>query len=143
VIDRVVDLARDVTVRTACIGRILDVYVKCRNHPSCMGYLDKLGRRFAGRATDARVAWSSEAACLSVDPEELFVDGAAQRRAANICRPCPVVAECLADALDNRIEFGVWGGMTVRQRRVLLKQHPEVTSWSEFLAAQRQHRKTG
>ena len=107
-----------------------------------MGYLDKMGRRFARRATDARVAWASKAACLSVDPEELFVDGAAQRKAAHICRPCPVVAECLADALDNRIEFGVWGGMTVRQRRVLLKQHPEVGSWSE-LFAHRQHRKTG
>ena len=54
-----------------------------------------------------------------------------------ICRPCPVVAECLADALDNEIEFGVWGGMTERQRRALLKRHPDVGSWSDFLAAQR------
>jgi WhiB family redox-sensing transcriptional regulator len=108
-----------------------------------MGYHDKKGHRFARRSTDTRVAWSSKAACLSVDPEALFVDGAAQRKAADICRHCPVIAECLADALDNRIEYGVWGGMTVRQRRVLLKQHPEVGSWSEFFAAQRQHRKTG
>jgi WhiB family transcriptional regulator, redox-sensing transcriptional regulator len=108
-----------------------------------MGYHDKKGRRFARRATDARVAWASKAACLSVDPDELFVDGAAQRKAADICRHCPVIAECLADALDNRIDFGVWGGMTVRQRRVLLKRHPEVGSWSEFFAAQSQHRKTG
>ncbi len=32
------------------------------------------------------------------------------------------------------------GGMTERQRRALLKQHPEVVSWSEFFAAQRKHR---
>jgi len=51
--------------------------------------------------------------------------------------------ECLADALDNRVEFGVWGGMTERQRRALLKQHPEVVSWYEFFAAQRKHRNTG
>jgi hypothetical protein len=50
------------------------------------------------------------------------------------CRHCPVVAECLAYALGNQMEFGVWGGMTERQRRVLLKQHPEV---AKFFAAQR------
>ena len=33
-----------------------------------------------------------------------------------------------------------WGGLTERQRRALLKQHPEVVSWSEFFAAQRKHR---
>ncbi len=90
-----------------------------------------------------RIAWVSKAKCRSVDPDELFVGGAAQRKAANICRHCPVMAECLADALDNQMDWGVWGGMTVRQRRVLLKQHPEVSSWSEFFAAQRRRRSTG
>ena len=52
----------------------------------------------------------------------------------------PVILECGADALDNRVEFGVWGGMTERQRRALLKQHPEVVSWADFFAAQRKHR---
>ncbi|MGM3367007.1 WhiB family transcriptional regulator, partial [Escherichia coli] len=32
--------------------------------------------------------------------------------------------------LDNRTEFGVWGGMTERERRALLRRRPEVTSWS-------------
>lgn len=41
--------------------------------------------------------------------------------------------ECGAEALDNNVEFGIWGGMTERQRRALLKQHPEVVSWSDFL----------
>ncbi|TGD89633.1 WhiB family transcriptional regulator [Mycolicibacterium sp. CH28] len=89
---------------------------------------------------EARIAWVSKALCRSTDPDELFVRGAAQRKAAVICRHCPVMAECGADALDNRVEFGVWGGMTERQRRALLKQHPEVVSWSEFFAAQRKHR---
>jgi WhiB family transcriptional regulator, redox-sensing transcriptional regulator len=70
----------------------------------------------------------------------MVVRGAAQRKAAVICRHCPVITECGADALDNRVEFGVWGGMTERQRRALLKQHPEVVSWAEFFAAQRKHR---
>jgi WhiB family redox-sensing transcriptional regulator len=51
-----------------------------------------------------------------------------------------VRTECLAHALDQRVEFGVWGGMTERQRRALLRARPEVTSWAELLtAAQRAH----
>ena len=92
---------------------------------------------------DERIEWVSKAKCRSVDPDELFVGGAAQRKAANICRNCPVMADCLADALDNQMDWGVWGGMTVRQRRVLLKQHPEVSSWADFFAAQRRRRNTG
>ncbi|MCV7200060.1 WhiB family transcriptional regulator [Mycobacterium angelicum] len=77
--------------------------------------------------------WVSNALCKNTDPDELFVRGAAQRKAAAICRHCPVMRECAADALDNQVEYGVWGGMTERQRRALLKQHPEVVSWADFL----------
>ena len=94
-------------------------------------------------AAEARTAWVSKALCLSTDPDKLFVSGKAQNKAAVICRHCPVATECLAEALDNHVEFGVWGGMTERQRRMLLKQHPEVISWSEFFAAQGKHRNTG
>jgi WhiB family transcriptional regulator, redox-sensing transcriptional regulator len=93
-----------------------------------------------GAQAEARIAWVSQARCRATDPDELFVRGAAQRKAAVICRHCPVILECGADALDNRVEFGVWGGMTERQRRALLKQHPEVVSWADFFAAQRKHR---
>jgi WhiB family transcriptional regulator, redox-sensing transcriptional regulator len=92
-------------------------------------------------AGDARAAWVSQAACLSTDPDALFVRGKAQRSAANVCRHCPVVADCLAEALDNQMEYGVWGGMTERQRRALLKQHPEVASWREYIVARRKYRK--
>ena len=71
--------------------------------------------------------------------ETLFVQGAAQNRAKLICRGCPVRTECLADALDNRIEFGVWGGMTERERRALLRRRPDVTSWRELLENARNH----
>ena len=87
-----------------------------------------------GADAESRIAWVSKALCRAADPDELFVRGAAQRKAAVICRHCPVMLECGADALDNRVEFGVWGGMTERQRRALLKQHPEVVSWAEFFA---------
>lgn len=86
---------------------------------------------------EERIAWVSQALCRATDPDELFVRGAAQRKAAVICRHCPVMQECGADALDNKVEFGVWGGMTERQRRALLKQHPEVVSWSDFFDKRR------
>ena len=89
---------------------------------------------------EARTTWVSKARCRATDPDELFVRGAAQRKAAVICRHCPVIRECGADALDNRVEFGVWGGMTERQRRALLKQHPDVVSWADFFTTQRKHR---
>ena len=97
----------------------------------------------SGAEAESRIAWVSKALCRAADPDELFVRGAAQRKAAVICRHCPVMLECGADALDNRVEFGVWGGMTERQRRALLKQHPEVVSWAEFFSAQRKHRSVG
>jgi WhiB family redox-sensing transcriptional regulator len=77
-------------------------------------------------------AWASKALCRGTDPDALFVRGAKQREAAVICRRCPVMTECGAEALDSRVEFGVWGGMTERQRRALLKRHPEVVSWTDF-----------
>jgi WhiB family redox-sensing transcriptional regulator len=49
-----------------------------------------------------------------------------------------VRTECLAHALDERVEFGVWGGMTERERRALLRSRPDVASWSELLFAARE-----
>lgn len=81
--------------------------------------------------------WSTQAACRTTDPDELFVQGAAQNRAKAVCTGCPVRTECLADALDNRVEFGVWGGMTERERRALLRRRPTVTSWRRLLETAR------
>ena len=61
----------------------------------------------------------------------------AQHAAKQVCVGCPVIAECLADSLDNRTEFGVWGGMTERQRRALLKRRPDVMSWRALFEADR------
>jgi WhiB family transcriptional regulator, redox-sensing transcriptional regulator len=81
--------------------------------------------------------WSDLAACKGVPADELFVRGAAQNRAKQICSGCPVRTECLAEALDNGIEWGVWGGMTERERRALLRRRPNVTSWRRLLEAAR------
>ncbi|MGH8828809.1 MAG: WhiB family transcriptional regulator [Jiangellaceae bacterium] len=81
--------------------------------------------------------WPSLAACRGSEPDELFVPGAAQNRAKAVCRGCPVRSECLADALDNHTEFGIWGGMTERERRALLRRRPNVISWRALLQAAR------
>jgi WhiB family transcriptional regulator, redox-sensing transcriptional regulator len=77
--------------------------------------------------------WRTAARCRTDDAEGLFVIGTAQRQARQLCRSCAVRTECLAHALDNRIEFGVWGGMTERERRALLRARPDVTSWTDLL----------
>jgi WhiB family redox-sensing transcriptional regulator len=81
--------------------------------------------------------WAAAGACRTSDPDSLFVQGAAQNRAKAVCLGCPVRTECLADALDHRIEFGVWGGMTERERRALLKRRPNVRSWRRLLETAR------
>ncbi len=77
--------------------------------------------------------WATKAACSNQDPDALFVRGKAQHEAKAVCKGCPVLAQCLAEALDNRTEFGVWGGMTERERRALLRKRPDITSWKSAL----------
>lgn len=108
------------------------------------GHLDGVRHSAAGpRPTSEALAgtdWTARATCREGDPDELFVQGAEQHQAKALCLRCPVRTECLADALDNRVEFGVWGGMTERERRALLRRRPEVTSWRQLLeAARRDH----
>src|SRR3546814_15236558 len=78
--------------------------------------------------------WAPAAACRQAAPDELFVRGAEQNKAKVVCGTCPVRTECLAEALDNQIEWGVWGGMTERERRALLRRKP-AASWRSVLAA--------
>ncbi len=78
--------------------------------------------------------WVRVAACRQSQPDQLFVRGAEQNKAKQVCAGCPVRTECLAEALDNQIEWGVWGGMTERERRALLRRRPE-SSWRTFLEA--------
>ncbi|MFC9763608.1 WhiB family transcriptional regulator [Rhodococcus jostii] len=92
--------------------------------------MSKPNRRHDLAHPAADLGWITRAQCREGDPDQLFVTGAAQRKAAALCRHCPVLMECGAYALDNRVEFGIWGGMTERQRRALLATHPEVR-WSE------------
>ena len=78
-------------------------------------------------------SWAARGNCANGDPEGFFVEGSEQHAAKSACADCPVLTECLADALDNRINFGVWGGMTERERRRLLRRHPHVRDWRAVL----------
>lgn len=79
--------------------------------------------------------WTLHAKCRGME-DQLFPDGAEQKRARQICVGCPVRNECLAEALDNRIDSGVWGGMTERERRRLLRSRSDVDSWASILCGQ-------
>lgn len=91
------------------------------------------GRRPSGPVWNWRVA----ARCRTGNAEDLFVTGADQRKARAFCLACPVRTECLAHALDQQVEFGVWGGMTERERRAVLRRRPDVTDWAGLLGRAR------
>jgi WhiB family redox-sensing transcriptional regulator len=80
--------------------------------------------------------WTLLAKCRGME-DALFPEASEQKRARGVCNGCPVRSECLAEALDNRIEWGVWGGMTERERRLLLRQHGDIRSWRSILVDQR------
>jgi WhiB family transcriptional regulator, redox-sensing transcriptional regulator len=82
--------------------------------------------------------WREAARCRTTDADTLFVRGADQKDARGLCHTCPVRTECLAHALDHHIEFGIWGGTTERQRRILLRTRPDIDNWADLLAAARQ-----
>ncbi len=66
------------------------------------------------------MAWEDEARCNAYDPEIFFAPRArSERRAKAICGKCPVTAQCLDYAVASRMDFGVWGGLTGRERRAL------------------------
>jgi WhiB family redox-sensing transcriptional regulator len=75
--------------------------------------------------------WRRRARCRPSDASDLFVRGRLQQEAKLFCTACPVRVECLAHALDHQVEYGVWGGLTERERRVLLRSNPHIRSWAE------------
>jgi WhiB family redox-sensing transcriptional regulator len=69
----------------------------------------------------AALDWQESAVCRSVDPELFFPEHAGpSHEAKRVCAECPVRAECLADALAHRDRYGIWGGLTDRERRRLI-----------------------
>lgn len=75
------------------------------------------------RAADllgAPQGWEERALCAQVDTELFFPEkGGSVRGAKRICSLCEVTAQCRQYALDENIDFGVWGGLSARERHRL------------------------
>jgi Transcription factor WhiB. len=67
---------------------------------------------------DGPLAWQQQALCAQTDPEAFFPEkGGSSREAKSVCAKCDVRAECLEYALENDERFGIWGGLSERERR--------------------------
>ncbi len=67
--------------------------------------------------------WQDQALCAQTDPEAFFPEkGGSTREAKRICKACAVRDECLEYALEHDERFGIWGGLSDRERRRLKKQ---------------------
>src|SRR5712692_1387932 len=77
----------------------------------------------AARYSGGERRWQEEANCLGVDPDLFFPErGASTREAKSVCRSCEVRADCLEYALRNGEKFGIWGGLSERERRRVRRQ---------------------
>jgi WhiB family redox-sensing transcriptional regulator len=72
---------------------------------------------------DNPLAWQSDSLCAQTDPEAFFPEkGGSTRDAKKICSSCEVRNQCLEYALLNDERFGIWGGLSERERRKLRKR---------------------
>jgi WhiB family redox-sensing transcriptional regulator len=77
------------------------------------------------RIAEADLVWREEAACRNHPfPDVFFSDAHDVRRyiIREWCSECPVRNECLREALDNDQQWGIWGGLSVRERNKLLRR---------------------
>jgi WhiB family redox-sensing transcriptional regulator len=73
-----------------------------------------------GASTDR---WQERSNCLGVDPDLFFPErGASTREAKAVCKGCEVRVECLEYALAHGEKFGIWGGLSERERRRVRRQ---------------------
>jgi WhiB family redox-sensing transcriptional regulator len=78
---------------------------------------------FPGVEDEGELGWQTEALCAQTDPEAFVPEmGGSTRDAKKVCGACNVRAECLEYALANDERFGIWGGLSERERRRLRKR---------------------
>jgi len=76
-----------------------------------------------GPGDDSSLAWQTDSLCAQTDPEAFFPEkGGSTRDAKKICTSCEVRNQCLEYALKNDERFGIWGGLSERERRKLRKR---------------------
>lgn len=75
-----------------------------------------------GGGDEGILGWQEQALCAQTDPEAFFPEkGGSTREAKAVCQSCEVRSECLDYALSNDERFGIWGGLSERERRKLKK----------------------
>ncbi|MDO5633868.1 MAG: WhiB family transcriptional regulator [Micrococcus sp.] len=75
-----------------------------------------------GGEVEGELVWQVDALCAQTDPEAFFPEkGGSTRDAKKICSACTVRSECLDYAMANDERFGIWGGLSERERRRLRK----------------------
>jgi WhiB family redox-sensing transcriptional regulator len=80
-------------------------------------------RKRVDESDDNPLAWQADSLCAQTDPEAFFPEkGGSTRDAKRICTSCEVKAQCLDYALNNDERFGIWGGLSERERRKLRKK---------------------
>ena len=95
-----------------------------------MVVITSVGRATGGKESNVEIVelmsgmedrgWQARANCMGVDPDLFFPErGASTREAKEVCRGCVAREDCLEYALDNGEKFGIWGGMSERERRRL------------------------
>lgn len=90
------------------------VTVTTGNHTPCSAFIGLPG---IGAADDE---WRDNALCAQTDPEAFYPEkGGSTREAKRICTMCSVRMDCLEEALANDERFGIWGGLSERERRRL------------------------
>lgn len=79
-------------------------------------------------AVASSIEWMSRGACRGVTRDIFFPDSdqLVSSTAKRLCGRCDVRDECLQYALDQRIEFGIWGGLTEEQRRSIDRRRHRV-----------------
>ena len=76
-----------------------------------------------GDDEEGALGWQERALCAQTDPEAFFPEkGGSTREAKRVCMSCEVRAECLEYALAKDERFGIWGGLSERERRRVKKQ---------------------
>lgn len=72
---------------------------------------------------EGTLGWQERALCAQTDPEAFFPEkGGSTREAKRVCASCDVRSECLEYALANDERFGIWGGLSERERRKLKRR---------------------
>ena len=78
---------------------------------------------FGEPTDDGLMGWQERALCAQTDPEAFFPEkGGSTREAKKVCTGCDVRSECLEYALANDERFGIWGGLSERERRKLKRR---------------------